>query len=122
MPISSEKYTNLEHMLTHLQLKKGKQGWQACECPLRPRQQTEAQIWKLLLQTNKNPEQEQQNIPKENRTAEQHTRLPQKTTNEETNKPKYKNIWEALQLAEIQNGNGNSKYRNAKENTNTNQH
>lgn len=123
-PFCNKKYANLETMLTHLQLKIGKKEWQACECPLRAKQITDEQIWKLLTQVNKqiNMENNQQ-IPEENRTKEQRiTKLPQKqqikgSTNQDTkihgahsNRQKYKM------------GNGNVKYKNVHKNAQTKQY
>ena len=98
-----KSYTYLEPMLIHLELKTGKQQWQPCQCPLKPKNLTGEQIWKTLLRRNAiNMERNNQAlVPIENRTKEQkQTKLPQKQHKQETTQPcTYQTMWEKLGLA-----------------------
>ena len=107
MPVLCKKYTYLEQMLIHLQLKTGKQTWQSCECPLNPTQYTDHQIWKMLLTHNKQTMQEvqtQQQVPTENRVKNQpKTKLPHKQTMRQPRTTQHrKTTWEILGMAEKQ--------------------
>jgi len=53
-PFCNKRYTNLEPMIIHLELKTGAKKWQPCQCPLKHTKLEDKQTWRIIYQINKN--------------------------------------------------------------------